>query len=81
MCLDAAILDFQLVIVNVGAELVSGQFGENRAFRRHRRVSPPSARPAVAIKRAACIFAARDGRTAAHADCRRSGCRVMVADA
>ena len=33
--IDAAIVNVQLVMVNSGAELVSSQFGENRAFRWH----------------------------------------------
>ena len=42
-------------LVNVGAELVSGQFGENRAFRRHRACVTSSTRPAVVIN-ASCIL-------------------------
>ena len=42
--IDAAIVNVQLVMVNSGAELVSSQFGENRAFRWHR--APVSRRKA-----------------------------------
>ena len=36
---DAAVADFQLVVLDVGAELVRGQLRENGAFRRHWSVS------------------------------------------